>query len=130
MVGVAASDHLAALRLAVGLVPLDGELVGRLDRLGAAGREEDALEAGRGELGELRRQLDRRRVGGRPVGRERQRRQLRGGGRPDLLAVGVAEVGAVEAGEAVDVAIAEIVVDVATVAADEDRDVLRVEGHV
>ena len=50
--------------------------------------------------------------------------------RADLLAVGVAEVGAVEAGEPVDVAVAEIVVDVAAVAADEDGDVLRLEGHV
>ena len=65
VVGVLAGDHLRAAPArrwprATGR----RQLPGRLDRLGPAGGEEGAVEAGRGELGEARGELDRR-AGGR-----------------------------------------------------------------
>ena len=125
VVGVAAGDHLAAGGLAVRLVPLDGHLVGGLDRLRSTGGEERALEAVRRQLGELRRQLDRRRVSDGPVRRVGERRHLRRRLGAKLLAVRVAEVEAVEAREAVDVAVAVVVVDVGALAAHDHGDVLR-----
>ena len=133
MVGVLAGDHLAALpvrRWPGGT----GRAIFQADSTDfrPARGEEDALEAGRAPSsasfvassiagGWATVQLV---VKGR-------RRHLRGGGRRDLLAVRVAEVHAVEAGEPVDVATAVGVEDVAPLAAVDDRRPLRDQrGHV
>jgi hypothetical protein len=122
VVRVTAGDRLATLRLSVCLVPLAGELPCRLDRLRAAGGEEDALQPGRRQAGDPPRQLNRRGMCDRPVRGERQAAHLFVGRAAELVAVRVAEVGAVEAGQAVDVAAAVCVVDVDSLAALDDRD--------
>ena len=104
VVGGAASDRLAPLGLAVGEVVVAHELPSRLDRLRAAAGEEDALEAVGRDARDTLRQLDRRRVRGRPVGVERQLDQLLARGLRHLGAVGVAELAAEQAREPVDVA--------------------------
>ena len=130
VVGVTAGDHLATLRLALGRVPLDGDLVGRLDRLRTARGEEDAVEAVGRQRGDLRRGLDRARVSDRPVRAERELDHLLEGSGPDLLAVGVTEVRAVQAREAVDVAVALAVEDVVALAAVDHGDLRAVDRHV
>ena len=67
VVGDLARDDLAPHRLAVGRVVLARQLPGRLDRLGAAGDEERAVDAGRREIGEPGGELGRGRVRERPV---------------------------------------------------------------
>ena len=129
MVGDATGDRLAALRLAVGRVPLAGQLPGALDGLAAAGGEEDPGEVERrGLLGEPGRQVGRGGVGDDPGRRVDELGHLGRAGRADLGAVGVPEVGAVEPGEPVDDAAPVVVDHVAAVAADVDGDVLVVVG--
>jgi len=130
VVGDPARDGLAPLRLAARRVVLAGELPRRLHRLRAARGEEHALQPGRRELGDPRRQLDRARVRDGPVRRERQLAHLRVRDAAELVPVGVAEVRAVQAGQPVDVAAALGVVDVAAVPArDHQRAVLELR-HV
>ena len=116
VVGHAAGDRLPA-PLAAGAVVLAGELPGRLGGLRPAGHEERAVEVARSELGQLRGQLDRARVGEGPVDRERQLAHLRGGRLAHLGAVAVADVHAEQPGERVEVALAVRVLEVAAVAA-------------
>ena len=118
---VGAFDPLAAAREEV----LARELPGRLDRLGAAGDEEGAVEVARRERGQLAGQLDRARVRVRPVGVEGQLLHLLERRLPDLLAEAVADVDREEAGERVQVALPVRVLEVAAVAADDDRHLVR-----
>ena len=106
MVGAVARDHLRALRLPVADVVLARNLPRRLDRLRATGGEERLVDLARGERRQARRQFDRRGVRGRPVRVERQPRQLAGAGGRHLFAVGVAELGAEQARERVEIALA------------------------
>ena len=96
VVGDVARDHLPA-PLAAGRVVLAGELPGRLDRLGAARDEEDAVEVAGSQRGDLGRELDRARVRVRPVGVEGQLAQLRGGRLADLVAERVPDLDREEA---------------------------------
>ena len=100
---------------------LPGELPGRLDRLRAAGEEEDTVEVAGRERGDLGRELDRARVRVRPVRVEGQLAHLLERRLADLLAVAVAEVDGEEPGERVEVALAVDVLEVAAVAAHDDR---------
>ena len=129
VVGDPPRDRLPAALAARGVV-LAGELPGGLDRLGAAGDEEDPVQVAGGERGDLGRQLDRARMRVAPVGVERQLAHLRRGRLPDLLAESVPDVDGEEAGERVEVALAVDVLEVAAVTANDDRHLaVRVAGH-
>jgi hypothetical protein len=118
VVGHPAGDGLRALVLAAREVHLPGDLPRRLDGLRAAAGEERAAQAR--QLPQALGERERRRVRDAPVRRERQGRELlRRDGR-DALAVRVAELGAEEARERVDVAPARRVEDVRALAAVED----------
>ena len=121
MVGDVAADHLVPLGLADQLEVLAGQLPGRLDRLGAAGGEEDPVEVAGGELGEPLGQLDGLRV---RVGPQREVGELGGllGAGLGQLGAAVADLAGEQAGQAVEVALAVLVVDVDALAADDDRD--------
>ena len=93
VVGESAGDHLVAVVLAADLVVLAHELDDRVVRLGAAGAEERAVEVARGELGDLRRELDHARVGVAPVDEERQLGHLLGRRLAQLGAEAVARSG-------------------------------------
>ena len=97
------------------------ELPRRLDGLGAARDEEDAVEVAGGQRGDLARKLDRARVRVGPVRVEGQLTHLLERRLADLLAVSVAEVDREEPGECVEVALAVDVLEVAAVAAHDDR---------
>ena len=123
VVGDLAGDHLVLLAFAERAVVVAGQLQRRLDRLRAAGGEEDAVEVAGGERGESGGELDRARVG---VAPERVEVELFDLARRRLAQLGatVAGVDAEEAGEAVEVALAVIVVDVTALAAGDDRDLV------
>ena len=125
VVGGLARDDLRLQRVAVQLVVLAGELPGRLDGLGAARGEEDPVEVAGREAGDALGQLDRLRVRVAPVGVEAELLDLRGRGLADLGAA-VAGVHAEERREAVEVALAVLVVDVGALAARDDRDLVAV----
>ena len=103
------------------------ELQRRLDRLGAARGEEDAVEVAGRQARDPSRQLDRARMRVAPVGDEVELADLALHRLADLGAA-VAGVAAEEAREAVEVAVAVLVVDVGALAAGDDRD--RVLGVV
>jgi hypothetical protein len=63
VVGDLAGDEFVLLAFAVGAVEVAGQLQRRLDRLGAAVGEEDAVQFARRQIGDPRRQFDRFRVG-------------------------------------------------------------------
>ncbi len=123
VVGDLAGDHLVLLPVAAHAVVVAGQLQRRLDRLRAARGEEDAVEVGGRQRGDPRRQLDRPRMG---VAPQRVEVELLDLARRRLAELGaaVAGVDAEEAGEAVEVALAVLVVDVAALAADDDRDLV------
>ena len=123
VVGELARDDLVAARVAGELVVLAAELERRVDGLRAAGGEEDAVEVAGGELGDARGELDRLRVRVVPVRVEAELLGLVGAGLGDVAAA-VADVHAEQGGEPVEVALAVLVVDVAPVAADDDRDLV------
>ena len=123
VVGDLAGDHLVLLAFAAHAVVVAGQLQRRLDRLRAAGGEEDAVEVAGGERGDPRGELDRARVGVAPERVEVELFDLAGRGLAELGAA-VAGVDAEEGGEAVEVALAVLVVDVAALAADDDRDLV------
>ena len=123
----AGRDETAQALLPARLVVLARELPRRLDRLGAAGAEEDAVQVAGRERRDLCRELDRTRVGVRPVRVERQLAHLLERRLADLVAERVADVDGEEAGERVDVAPPVRVLEVAAVAAHDDRDVLDAE---
>ena len=122
VVGVLAGDHLAAALLAHRLLPLDRHLPGGLDRFRTAGSEVDLVHPFGGQRGDLLGQFDRRRMGDRPVGRVGQLLHLLVGGRADLVAIRMAERGAVKAGKTVDVTGALVIEDVDSLAPLDDRD--------
>ena len=129
VVGDATPDRLPAA-LAASRVVLACKLPGRLDRLGAAGAEEDAVQVARRERGDLRRQLDRAWVGVAPVRVERKLAHLRRCRLPHLLAEAVADLDGEEPCQRVEIALAVRVLQVAAVATDDDRDVaLHVARH-
>ena len=124
VVGDLARDDLAPHRLAVGGVVLARQLPGRLDRLGAAGDEERAVDARRRELGEPGGELGRGRVRERPVRVVRQLAHLLERGLAELLAVRVADLHGEQPAEHVEVALAVRVEEVRALAALDDRDLL------
>ena len=115
VVGDRAADDLVLARLAGELEVVLGQLPGRLDRLAAAGGEEDAVEVAGGVVRHPLGQLDRAGVGVGPQRVEGQRRGLLRGGLGQLLAT-VADLGDEQPGEAVEVAPALGVPDVGAVA--------------
>ena len=84
--------------------------------------EEDAVQVAGRERRDLGRQLDRARMGVRPVRVEGQLAHLRSRRLAHLLAERVADLHGEEPGERVEVALAVRVLEVAAVAADDDRD--------
>ena len=106
MVGAVARDRLGALRLAVGDVELADDLPGGLDGLRAAAGEEHVVEVAGHELREPLGELDGGGMRSAPDGGERELLQLRGGDAGELLAVGVADLGAEEARQPVEVPVA------------------------
>ncbi len=123
VVGDVPADHLDAARLVDRLEVLPRELPGGLDRLGAAGREEDAVQVAGGEVGDALGELD---AAGVRVGPQREVGELarllgRGLGK---LRAPVADLDGEQPREAVQVTFAVLVVDVRTFAADDDRDVV------
>ena len=120
VVGDLAGDHLGLVGLAGQLEVLAGELQRRLDGLAAAAGEEHAVQVAGRERGDPRRELDRRRMRVGPVGEEAELLGLVGAGLGDVGAA-VADVDAEQRREAVEVAVAVLVVDVAALAADDDR---------
>ena len=122
--------HLRPHVVAARRVVLARELPGRLDRLGAARHEEDAVQVAGRDGCDLGRELDRARVRIAPVRVEGKLAQLRGGGLADLVAEAVADVDGEKARERVEIALAVDVLEVAAVPAHDDRDVLaRVARH-
>ena len=112
---VARDDLVPRRRSARGVIGLR-ELPRRLDRLGAAGGEEDAVEVSGRQLSDARGELDRARMRVAPVGVEAELGGLTRGRLADLGAT-VADVDAVQRREAVEIALAVLVVDVAALAA-------------
>jgi hypothetical protein len=113
VVGAAAGDRLGAARVAAQGVVLAGDLPGGLDGFGAAAGEEGVLDVDGRDPGQAFGEFDGGRVcGGGPQRAEAEFAELPVGGLGELGRVGVAELAAVQAGEAVDVASAVRVVDV------------------
>ena len=120
VVGDGARDDLVLGRAALQLPVVLGELERGLDRLAAAGGEEDAVEVAGRVVGEPVGELD---GGGMRVRPDREERELLGllrGGLGEALAA-VAGVHDEEAGQAVDVLLARRVPDVVALALDDDR---------
>ena len=124
------AEHLRPLPVAARRVVLACELPGGLDGLGAAVHEEDAVQVTRGERRDLGGELDGARVRVAPVRVEGQLAHLRGGRFPHLLPVPIADLDGEETGESVEVALPLGVLEVAPVAAHDDREiVLLVAAH-
>ena len=123
VVGDLAGDDLRLVRVAGELVVLARELDRGLDRLAAAAGEEHAVQVTGREIGDARGQLDGGRVRVGPVGEELQVLGLVGARLGDV-GPAVADVHAEESGQAVEVAVALLVPDVAALPADDDRDVV------
>ena len=124
MVRDVAGDRLVALprREAVSrLVELARELPRRLDGLATTRAEENPVEVAGGEGRDFRGELDRTRVRVRPVRVEGQLPHLLERRLADLLAEAVADVDGEEPRERVEVPLAVDVLEVAAVAADDDR---------
>lgn len=115
MVGDRAGDDLVLGRLALELEVLLGQLPGGLDGLAATGGEEDLVEVARRVVGEPLGQLDGLRVG---VGPHREEGELLAllVRRLGELVTAVTGVDHEQAGEAVEVALALVVVDVGALA--------------
>ena len=113
-----------ALRLLAGGVVLARELPRRLHRLRAARAEEDPVQVARRELGDGRGQLDRAGMRVRPVRVEGQLLHLVVRRLADLVAERVADVDREEPGQRVEVPLAVRVLEVAALAADDDRDLV------
>ncbi len=122
VIGDLPAEHLVPARLTDGLEVLLGQLPGRLDRLGAAGGEEHPVQVARGQPGQPFGQLDRARMGVRP---EREVGQLGGlpGARLGNFPAAVPDLADEQAGQAVQVALALLVVHVLAFAAHDHRQV-------
>ncbi len=120
VVGKVARNDLVLAWLAAGGVIGLGELPGGLDRLRAAGHEEDPVQIAGRELGDARGQFDRTRVGVAPVRIEAELLGLLGRGFAQLGAT-VADVHAVQRRQSVEIALAVRVVHVAALTAFDDR---------
>ena len=123
VVGDLAGDEFVLLAFAVGAVVVARQLQRRLDRLGAAVGEEDAVEVARRQVGDPRGEFDRPRVGVAPQGEEVELFDLARGGLA-VLGAAVAGVDAEERREAVQVAVAVLVVDVAPVGLGDQWDLV------
>ena len=116
-----AGEDLDLLRLSLQVPVVAGDLERGLVRLGAAGGEVDVVESAGEELGQLGRQLDRRRRGEPEEGRhEGDLVDLLGRGLGQL-APAVPDIDVPEPGEAVDVAVAVRVPEVDALAPREDQ---------
>ena len=100
MVGDGPAEHLVPARLAGQLEVLLGQLPGRLDRLGAAGGEEDPVQLPGRHLGQPGGQLDGLRVRIGPQREVRELGRLPGAGLGELGAA-VADLAHEQAGQAV-----------------------------
>jgi hypothetical protein len=120
VVGDLPAEELDLSRVAGALVVGAGELDRRLDRLRATVGEEDPVEVAGGERCDPLGELDRARVRVAPDDVEVELLDLARGGLAELGAA-VTGVDAEERGEAVEIAVAVIVVDVGAVAAGDDR---------
>lgn len=123
MVGDLAGDEFVLLAFAVGAVVVARQLQRRLDRLGATVGEEDAVEVTRRQVGDPRGEFDRPRVGVAPQGEEVELFDLSRGGLA-VLGAPVTGVDAEERREAVQVAVAVLVVDVAPVGPGDQWDLV------
>src|SRR5262249_33103510 len=125
-----ARDRGADALLAARGVVLTRELPRGLDGLRAPGDEEQAVQPLRREGRDAGGELDRAGVRVAPVRVEGQLAHLCRRGLADLLAVAVAYVHREEAGECVEVSLAVRVLEVAAVAAHDDRHlVVAIAGH-
>ena len=122
VVGDLAGDELRLPWVARPHVVGAGQLDRRLDGLGAARGEEDAVEIARRKARDPRGELDRAGVGVAPERREVELLDLAGSGLAQLGAP-MAGVAAEQAGEAVQVAVPVLVVDVGPLATNDDRNV-------
>lgn len=120
VVGHRPADDLRTFRLSLRTVVLAGELDRRLDRLRTGVDEVRHVQVARREFGDQARRLDGGRVGRAPVGGVREGLHLFGA-RGHHIGAAVADVHAEQPGQAVEVAPALVVVEVAAVAADVDR---------
>ena len=102
-------------------IELTRELPGGLDSLRASGAEEHPVQVTGCERGNLGRELDRARVGVRPVGVEGELAHLRERCLADLLAEAVADVDGEQPRQRVQVSLAVYILEVTAVAADDDR---------
>jgi hypothetical protein len=127
VVGDLTGDHLVLGPLAAKLEVLARELERRFDRLTAAAAEEHATQVARSQRRDPRRELDRGRMRIGPVGEEPEFPRLVRARLGNVSAT-VPDVHAEQRGEPVEVAVAVLVVDVATLPANDDRDVLVVVG--
>ena len=115
-------DHLVAGGLADGDVVLPGQLPGRLDGFAATRGEEDSVQVAGGECRQAGRELHRRGVGVGPDGEVGELLGLFGHDLGELVAA-VAGLHREETGEAIEVALAVGVPDVAAIATVDDGDV-------
>ena len=122
MVGERARDHLGPHRLAAQLEVLAGELDRRLDGVAARRGEEHPVEIAGRACREPFGEHDRRLVGERPDREVGEAARLLGGRLGELLAA-VPDLHGEQAGQSVEVAAAVLVVDVAALAAVDDRHV-------
>jgi len=123
VVGDLAGDDLVLARLAAEVEVLARQLERRLHRLTAPAGEEHAVQVTGSQRRDPRRQLDRRwmRIG--PVGEEPELSGLVGAGLSDVGPT-VADVHAEQSRESIEVAVAVLVVDLATLAPHDDRDLV------
>ena len=112
MVGDSPRDRLGAALAAGRVVVQPRQLPRGLDRLRAAAREEDVVEPRRRKLRQAVGELHRGGVGHAPRGRERELCHLRCGGRGELFAVRIAQLGAEQGRKGVEVTVAARIEDV------------------
>jgi hypothetical protein len=117
--------RLMTVGLAGDLEVLAGKLPRRLDGLGAAGGEEDAIAVARGESGQPVGQLHGHRMGVAPYREVGQGGGLSGRGLGQLGAA-VADLAGEQPGQPVEVALAVLVVDVDALSSHDDRNLIGV----
>jgi hypothetical protein len=120
VVGEVARDDLRLAVLAAELPVLPGELDGGLHGVATAGREEHPVQVAGGVFGQSAGQGHGRFVGERPDREVGERLGLVAGGLGQLTAA-VPDLHREQAGQPVEIALARLVVDVAALAAGDDR---------